>query len=73
MLHRASAQARTGEANTLKQAVALTVKWPRHRCHHEAAQEVLNDAIGADPVSARIRWAQAGRLEDAVNLAGQIP
>lgn len=72
MLYCASAQARTGEANTLKQAVALTVNWPRTDANYEAAQEVLKDASEQILVLAN-RWAQAGRLEDAVNLAGQIP
>lgn len=72
MLYCAGAQARAGEANTLKQAVMLTVNWPRTDANYEAAQEVLKDASEQILVLAN-RWAQAGRLEDAVNLAGQIP
>jgi len=72
MLYCAAAQARAGEANTLQQAVTLTVNWPRTDANYEAAQEVLKDASEQILVLAN-RWAQAGRLEDAVNLAGQIP
>jgi hypothetical protein len=72
MLYCAGVQARAGEANTLKQAVMLTVNWPRTDANYEAAQEVLKDASEQILVLAN-RWAQAGRLEDAVNLAGQIP
>ena len=72
MLYCAGVQARTGEANNLQQAVILTLNWPRTDANYEAAQEVLKDASEQILVLAN-RWAQAGRLEDAVTLAGQIP
>jgi hypothetical protein len=60
MLYCAAAQARAGEANTLQQAVTLTVNWPRTDANYEAAQEVLKDASEQILVLAN-RWAQAGR------------
>ncbi len=72
MLYCAQAQARTGEANNLTQAVLLTVNWPTTDAKYEEAQEVLKDASEQILVLAN-RWAQAGRLEDAVALAGTIP
>ncbi|MFH7244829.1 MAG: hypothetical protein ACHWZW_18500 [Spirulina sp.] len=72
MLYCAEAQARTGEANNLTQAVLLTVNWPPTDAKYEEAQEVLKSASEQILVLAN-RWAQAGRLEDAVALAGTIP
>lgn len=72
MLYCAKAQARTGEANNLTQAVLLTVNWPANDAKYEEAQEVLTGASEQILVLAN-RWAQAGRLEDAVELAGTIP
>ncbi|QQE64941.1 hypothetical protein GFS31_16250 [Leptolyngbya sp. BL0902] len=72
MLYCAQAQARTGEPNNLTQAVLLTVNWPANDTNYDEAQEVLKDASEQILVLAN-RWAQAGRLEDAIRLAGTIP
>jgi hypothetical protein len=72
MLYCAKAQARTGEPNNLTQAVLLTVNWPTADANYEDAQSILKDASEQILVLSN-RWAQAGRLEDAVKLAGTIP
>lgn len=72
MLYCAKAQARTGEPNNLTQAVLLTVNWPATDANYEDAQAILKDASEQILVLSN-RWAQAGRLEDAVKLAGTIP
>ena len=72
MLYCAQAQARTGEPNNLTQAVLLTVNWPAADANYEDAQEILKDASEQILVLAN-RRAQAGRLEDAVKLAGTVP
>lgn len=68
----AKAQARTGEPNSLIQSVLLTANWPKTNAHYDDAQEILKDASEQILVLAN-RWAQAGKLEDAVDLAGEIP
>jgi hypothetical protein len=72
MLYCAKAQARTGESNNLVQSVLLTVNWPKADANYEDAQEILKDSSEQILVLAN-RWAQAGKLEDAVKLAGEIP
>lgn len=72
LLYCAKAQARTGEPNNLVQAVLLTANWPRTNADYEDAQEILQDASEQILVLAN-RWAQAGKLDDAVALAGEIP
>jgi hypothetical protein len=72
MLYCAKAQTRTGEPNNLTQAVLLTVNWPTADANYEDAQSILKDASEQILVLSN-RWAQAGRLEDAVKLAGTIP
>jgi hypothetical protein len=72
MLYCAKAQARTGEANNLVQSVLLTVNWPQADTNYDDAQEILKDSSEQILVLAN-RWAQDGKLEDAVKLAGQIP
>jgi hypothetical protein len=72
MLYCAQAQARTGEPNNLTQAVLLTVNWPDNNIHYDEAQDILKDASEQIMVLAN-HWVQAGRIEDAVDLAGAIP
>ncbi|TVQ10050.1 MAG: hypothetical protein EA368_08215 [Leptolyngbya sp. DLM2.Bin27] len=72
LLYCAKAQARTGEPNSLVQSVLLTANWPQTHAHYDDSQEILKDASEQILVLAN-RWAQAGRLDDAVALAGQIP
>jgi len=72
MLYCAQAQARTGEPNNLTQAVLLTVNWPANDIHYDEAQDILKDASEQIMVIAN-RWVQAGRIEDAVDLAEAIP
>ncbi|HIK44396.1 MAG TPA: hypothetical protein IGR64_05850, partial [Leptolyngbyaceae cyanobacterium M65_K2018_010] len=72
MLYCAKAQARTGEPNSLVQSVLLTVNWPKADANYEESQEILKDSSEQILVLAN-RWAQAGKLEDAVKLAGAIP
>jgi hypothetical protein len=68
----AKAQARTGEPNNLIQSVLLTANWPKTNAHYDDSQEILKDASEQILVLAN-RWAQAGKLEDAVKLAEEIP
>ena len=72
LLYCAKAQARTGEPNNLVQSVLLTANWPRTNADYEDAQEILQDASEQILVLAN-RWAQAGKLDDAVALASEIP
>ncbi len=72
LLYCAKAQARTGEPNNLVQSVLLTANWPRTNAEYEDAQEILQDASEQILVLAN-RWVQAGKLDDAVALAGEIP
>ncbi len=72
LLYCAKAQARTGEPNNLVQSVLLTANWPKTNDHYDDSQEILKDASEQILVLAN-RWAQAGKLEDAVKLAGEIP
>jgi hypothetical protein len=72
LLYCAQAQARTGEPNNLVQSVLLTANWPKTHAHYDDSQEILKDASEQILVLAN-RWAQAGKLEDAVKLAGEIP
>ncbi|HSM82170.1 MAG TPA: hypothetical protein VLS96_10810 [Nodosilinea sp.] len=72
LLYCAKAQARTGEPNTLVQSVLLTANWPKTHANYDESQEILKDASEQILVLAN-RWAQAGKLEDAVQLANEIP
>ncbi|MEB3291274.1 MAG: hypothetical protein VKI82_15255 [Leptolyngbya sp.] len=72
MLYCAQAQARTGDPHSLTQAVLLTANWPTQNAHYDDAQEILTDASEQILVRAN-RWVQAGRLQDAVDLASSIP
>ncbi len=72
MLYCAKAQARTGEPNNLVQSVLLTVNWPKADANYPEAQEIMKDSSEQILVLAN-RWAQSGKLEDAVKLAGEIP
>ena len=72
LLYCAKAQARTGEPNNLVQSVLLTANWPKTHSNYEDSQEILKDASEQILVLAN-RWVQAGKLEDAVALADQIP
>ncbi|MGB5971743.1 MAG: hypothetical protein WBG38_00405, partial [Nodosilinea sp.] len=72
LLYCAKAQTRTGEPNNLVQSVLFTANWPKNHSQYDEAQEVLEDASEQILVLAN-RWAQAGKLEDAVQLAGEIP
>ena len=72
LLYCAKAQARTGEPNNLVQSVLLTANWPKTHAQYEESQEILTDASEQILVLAN-RWAQAGKLDDAVKLAGEIP
>ncbi|NJL48472.1 MAG: hypothetical protein HC929_14590 [Leptolyngbyaceae cyanobacterium SM2_5_2] len=72
MLYCAKAQARTGEPNNLVQSVLLTVNWPKADANYSEAQEIMKDSSEQILVLAN-RWAQSGKLEDAVKLAGEIP
>jgi len=72
MLYCAKAQARTGEPNNLVQSVLLTVNWPKADANYPEAQEIMKDSSEQILVLAN-RWAQAGKLEAAVKLAGEIP
>ncbi|MBE9156272.1 hypothetical protein IQ265_05425 [Nodosilinea sp. LEGE 06152] len=72
LLYCAKAQARTGEPNNLVQSVLLTANWPRTHSKYDESQEILKDASEQILVLAN-RWAQAGKLDDAIDLAEQIP
>ena len=72
LLYCAKAQARTGEPNSLVQSVLLTANWPRTHSKYDESQEVLKDASEQILVLAN-RWAQAGKLDDAIDLAEKIP
>lgn len=72
LLYCAKAQARTGEPNNLVQSVLLTANWPKSNAHYDDSQEILEDASEQILVLAN-RWAQAGKLDDAVDLAEEIP
>lgn len=72
LLYCAEAQARSGEPNSLVQSVLLTANWPRTHAHYDDSQEILKDSSEQLLVLAN-RWAQAGKLEDAIKLAGEIP
>ncbi|WP_196358087.1 hypothetical protein [Nodosilinea nodulosa] len=72
LLYCAKAQARTGEPNNLVESVLLTANWPKSDAHYDDAQDILKDASEQILVLAN-HWAQAGKLDDAVNLAEEIP
>jgi hypothetical protein len=72
LLYCAESQARTGEPNNLIQSVHLTADWPKTHSHYEDAQEILKDASEQILVLSN-RWAQAGKLDKATKLAGEIP
>ncbi|WOD40813.1 hypothetical protein [Nodosilinea sp. E11] len=72
LLYCAKAQARTGEPNSLVQSVLLTANWSKTHSQYEESQEILTDASEQLLVLAN-RWAQAGKLDDAVALAEKIP
>jgi hypothetical protein len=72
LLYCAKAQARTGEPNNLVQSVLLTANWPKTHANYDDSQEILKDASEQILVLAN-RWTQAGKLDDAVALADQIP
>ncbi|PSN10989.1 hypothetical protein C7293_26045 [filamentous cyanobacterium CCT1] len=72
LLYCAKAQARTGEPNSLVQSVLLTANWPKTHSQYDESQEVLKDASEQILVLAN-RWAQAGKLDDAIDLAEKIP
>jgi hypothetical protein len=72
LLYCAKAQARTGDPNSLVQSVLLTANWPKTHAHYDDSQEILKDASEQILVLAN-RWAQSGKLDDAVTLAGKIP
>ncbi|MGB3309592.1 MAG: hypothetical protein WBG32_04025 [Nodosilinea sp.] len=72
LLYCAEAQARTGEPNSLVQSVLLTANWPKTHSKYDESQEVLEDASEQILVLAN-RWAQAGKLDDAIALAEKIP
>ncbi|MGF1570976.1 MAG: hypothetical protein ACFCVD_23365 [Nodosilinea sp.] len=72
LLYCAKAQARTGEPNNLVQSVLLTANWPKTSDSYEDSQEILTDSSEQILVLAN-RWAQAGKLDDAVALAEEIP
>ncbi|MBE9108568.1 hypothetical protein IQ273_03945 [Nodosilinea sp. LEGE 07298] len=72
LLYCAEAQARTGEPNSLVQSVLLTANWPKTHSQYDESQEVLENASEQILVLAN-RWAQAGKLDDAIALAEKIP
>lgn len=72
LLFCAKAKARTGEPNSLVQSVLLTANWPPAHAQYDDSQEILKDASEQILVLAN-RWAQAGKLDDAVALASEIP
>jgi hypothetical protein len=72
LLYCAQAQARTGDPNSLIQSVHLTADWPKTQTHYEDAQEILKDASEQILVLSN-RWAQEGKLDQAIKLAGEIP
>ncbi len=72
LLYCAETQARSGEPNSLVQSMLLTANWPKTHASYDDAQEVLKNSSEQILVLAN-RWAQAGKLEDAVQLAGEIP
>ncbi|MBE9139605.1 hypothetical protein IQ254_20795 [Nodosilinea sp. LEGE 07088] len=72
LLYCAKAQARTGEPNNLVQSVLLTANWPKTHAQYDDSQEILKDASEQILVLAN-RWAQEGKLDDAVDLAAEIP
>jgi hypothetical protein len=72
MLYCARQQAHSGEAKDLKQAVMLTVNWPETALDYQEAAEVLKTASEQILVLAN-RWAQAGKVEAALDLAAQVP
>lgn len=72
LLYCAETQARSGSANDLAQAVHLTADWPKAHANYDDAQIILKTASEQILVISN-RWAQNGRLDDAVKLAGQIP
>ncbi|MGG6238691.1 hypothetical protein ACQ4N7_08630 [Nodosilinea sp. AN01ver1] len=72
LLYCAKAQARTGEPNSLVQAVLLTANWPKTHSKYDESQEILKDASEQILVLAN-SWVQAGKLEDAIELAEKIP
>lgn len=72
MLYCARSQARTGDPNSLVQSVLLTVNWPKADASYDESQEILKDSSEQILVLAN-RWAQAGKIDDAVQLAGEIP
>jgi hypothetical protein len=72
LLYCAKAQARTGEPNNLVQSVLLTANWPQAHTQYDDSQEILKDASEQILVLAN-RWAQDGKLDDAVGLAAEIP
>ncbi|MGB3201519.1 MAG: hypothetical protein WBA99_11480 [Nodosilinea sp.] len=72
LLYCAQAQARTGEPNSLVQSVLLTADWPKTDSKYDEAQAVLEDSSEQILVLAN-RWAQAGKLDDAIDLAERIP
>ncbi|MEO1067681.1 MAG: hypothetical protein AAFW95_00955, partial [Cyanobacteria bacterium J06638_6] len=72
LLYCAKAQARTGEPNNLVQSVLLTANWPKAHTQYDDSQEILKDASEQILVLAN-RWAQEGKLDDAVGLAAEIP
>jgi soluble cytochrome b562 len=72
LLYCASTQARTGDPNSLIQSVHLTADWPKTHSYYDDSQEILKDASEQILVLAN-RWAQDGKLDQATQLAGEIP
>jgi len=72
LLYCAETQARAGGASQLVQAVTLTAGWPQNHRDYDDADALLRAASEQILVLAN-RWAQAGQLDAAVDLASQIP
>jgi hypothetical protein len=72
LLYCAQAQARTGDPNSLVQSVLLMANWPKSHANYDESQEILKDASEQLLVLAN-RRAQAGKLDDAIALANEIP
>lgn len=72
MLYCAKQRAYSGDPNDLKQAVMLTVNWPKTALDSQEAAEVLTHSSEQMLLLAN-RWAQAGKVEAALDLAAQVP
>lgn len=71
-LYCAKFHARSGSSTDLAKAIQLTAGWPKTHNNYEEAQEVLKGASQKLLVLAN-KQVQTGALEDAIDLASQIP